>query len=221
MGFKEKLLAVADVAFNNNVDKIKKVSFSKLIDVQFGIYNAGMYKDWLTINLKPTHGILDWVVNFIAFSRNGKHAGYAGEWNKYKSEFLQVILDNARLRYALDKGVIIAGRSKGGGEALIIADDVSDMQGDNILVGAIEPPRVCTGKYRKFIEKKIGADNIIYTIYKNDIVPSLPFWLCYAGKKFQFGKRTLGLSVDDHIKSTTEEKLIYNEISKIGTGTAD
>lgn len=218
MNVNDKLKVIADVAFNNNVRKINKVSYSKTIDVQFGIYNTGEHNGWLTINLKPTHGIIDWIINFIALPRNHIHAGYLNEWEKYKNKFIRHILDDERLIKALQVGVIIAGRSKGGGEALIIADDISDMQGDNILVGAIEPPKVCDERYKEFIERKIGIDNIIYTIYKNDIVPSLPFWFTHAGTGFKFGKRTIPLSSKDHIKFTTDEDLVYKAV---GLGNSD
>ena len=203
-----------DVAFNNNVKKIKKVSFSKTIDVQFGVYTEGGYKEWLTINLKPSHGWLDWIINLFAGRKdtgNGKvHKGYYAELMLLWAKFWSVIINDKDLVNATTNGILVAGRSKGAAEALLIAMQLwQPMYHNRIRVLAIDPPMVCNRQYAEYAESLLGKDNIHWTSYKNDIVTGIPPWFTFAGTKHQIGDRGLGLSFKDHREATTNSEVIY------------
>lgn len=209
---KDSLRILLDVAFNNNVDKIHKESFDKALDVQLGVYTGGDCEGWLTINLKPSHGWLDWIINLHAWKNGlGVHAGYWAEWLRYRDRFL-ALLDEEWARQARWKGCIIAGRSKGAAEAIIIAEEIFPLVRDwtnCLLVGAIEPPRVCDRDFRALLESHVPAENIICTRYHNDIVPGVPPWLILPGSHVQLGRRTHGLSWRDHVTATTDEAVMY------------
>jgi len=206
-----KLIAVVNVAFNKCVRKVLKKSFNKTIDVQFGIYEGEEYKGWLTINLKPSHGWKDWIINLFAlpkkFDDGYVHSGYWKEITHYWDEFYSDILKTTELKLAMNNGIIVAGRSKGGAEALLVAYLLWGINAP-ILVGAIEPPMCVSNKLSKEIEAKLGEDNIRWTCYKNDIVPGLPKWFDFPGIKYQLGDRRLGLSIKDHELATTDYELI-------------
>ena len=112
------------------------------------------------------------------------------------------------LAVAKRKGVLIAGRSKGGAEALLLG---ALLWRPNLplIIGAIEPPMCVDKALAKNLEDKVGKGNIQWTCYKNDIVPGIPPWFTFPGIKHQIGKRGAGISIRDHIKSTTKEELIY------------
>ena len=194
----EQILQTVNVAFNEKVRKVLKKSYNKTIDVQFGVYEDGR----LTINLKPSHGIRDWLINFMAFGK--MHYGYRAEFQKYGGDILSTIYSSKELWEASRKGVIIAGRSKGGAEAIMLGmlmTKYSFHDYKNVIVGAIDPPRA--------FGKKQAIDIPVTTIcYKNDIVPSLPFWYHHAGDFLQLGERTHGLSFKDHKSATTDYELI-------------
>lgn len=198
-----------DVAFNNAVRKVVKKSYDKTIDVQFGIYQEADYAGWLSINLKPSHGWRDWLVNMLALRGcQGCHLGYWKEVVKYYPDILAV-LETPELAVAKRKGVLIAGRSKGGAEALLLG---ALLWRPNLplIIGAIEPPMCVDKALAKNLEDKVGKGNIQWTCYKNDIVPGIPPWFTFPGIKHQIGKRGAGISIRDHIKSTTKEELIYD-----------
>ena len=212
--------ALVDVAFNNNVKKIVKKSFNKTIDVQFGTYTTGEYEGWLTINLKPSHGILDWLINLVGTSyktSHGKvHKGYWLEIEKFWADFKGIITNDKELVAGSCKGILIAGRSKGAAEALLIAIRLwSAMYHNRIIVGCIEPPMVCDKAFAKYAERLLGKENIFWTCYKNDIVPGIPAWFTFPGMKHQIEKRKLGLSIKDHKDSTTREELIYKGLGYV------
>jgi len=204
-----KLLAVVNVAFNKCVRKVLKKSFNKTIDVQFGIYEGEEYKGWLTINLKPSHGWKDWIINLFALpaklTDGSVHGGYWKEIQHYWRDFFDCVINNQELMDARLKGILIAGRSKGGAEALIMAYMI---QNPNTIVGAIEPPMCVSNKLAVKLEQMFGEDNILWTCYKNDIVPGLPKWFDFPGIKYQLGDRRLGLSIKDHELATTDYELI-------------
>lgn len=216
---KEKLLIITDVAFNNSVDKRLKVSYNGTIDVQFGIYlDTNHMTGALTINLKPSKGWKDWAINAGAWAdKDGLHAGYHREWEKYRQEFLDC-LEDEWAQAAMEKGCIISGRSKGAAEAIMIAEDIFGMvpyYKKRLLVGAIEPPHMCDKDWAEMCEIFIPRQNILCTCYHNDIVPDLVPWLTIPGQHIQLGERTHGLSIKDHVKSTTQEELIYEEIEAL------
>ncbi len=226
MNQKDKLLAIVDVAFSNNVDKKTKVSFNRTIDVQFGIYRwcpdlgeeCKALDGYLTISLKPSHGWKDWAINIAAFpDKAGLHMGYHAEWEKYRQEFMDC-LEPDWAQKALKKGCIIAGRSKGGAEAVMIAEDIFGMipnHRERLLVGAIEAPHMCDKDWKEVCEIFIPRQNILVTCYRNDIVPDLVPWLTIPGQRVQLGERKSGLSCKDHRRSTTQEELLYEEIEKL------
>ena len=196
----EQILQTVNVAFNEKVKKVLKKSYNKTIDVQFGIYEDGR----LTINLKPSHGIRDWLINFCAFGK--MHYGYWAEFQKYGGDILSTIYSSKELWEASRKGVIIAGRSKGGAEAIMLGmlmTKYSFHDYKNVIVGAIDPPRAFGKHQAKAIDIPVTT-----ICYKNDIVPSLPFWYKHAGDFLQLGERTHGLSFKDHERATTDYDLI-------------
>lgn len=211
---------LVDIAFNNSIRQIKKVSYHKTIDVVFGVYQGGSYDGWLTINLKPTSSLIDKLINAVAFgTQTGEgrvHAGYYKEIVHYWAEFWGAITNDKDLVAASCKGILIAGRSKGAAEALLIAVRMwSPMYDKKIIVGAIEPPLVCDKEYARFAEQMLGKENIQWTCYKNDIVPGVPPWFTFPGVKHQIGKRGLGLSIKDHRTSTTKEEVIYKGLGYV------
>ena len=202
--------ALIDVAFNNEVKKVSKKSYNKTIDVQFGVYTGPDHTGWLTINLKPSHGIRDWLINLLALKGGeGVHLGYWREVLKYYDDLRAVIEGTPELSEAKRKGILVSGRSKGGAEALLIG---ALLWRPNIplLVGAIEPPNCVDKALARKLEEKLGRENIQSTCYKNDIVPGIPTWFTYPGVRRQIGKRGLGLSLSDHCLSTTMEDVIYD-----------
>ena len=223
---KEKLTAMVDVAFNNNVEKKQKVSFNSTIDVQFGIYRwcpalgEGLKEldGWLTINLKPSKGWRDWLINITSWAdKAGLHKGYHAEWEKYREDFLDC-LDAEWAQEAMEKGCLICGRSKGGAEAVMIAEDIFGMVPNyrhRLLVGAIEAPHMCDSDWKECCEIFIPRQNILVTCYHNDIVPDLVPWLTIPGQRVQLGERRAGLSIKDHERATTQEELLYEEIAKL------
>ena len=194
----EQILQTVNVAFNEKVRKVLKKSYNKTIDVQFGVYEDGR----LSISLKPSKGWRDWLINFMAFGK--MHRGYRAEFEKYGGDILSTIYSSKELWESSRKGVIIAGRSKGGAEAIMLAmlmTKYSFHDFKNVIVGAIDPPRA--------FGKKQAIDIPVTTIcYKNDIVPSLPMWYHHVGDFLQLGERTHGLSFKDHERATTDYDLI-------------
>lgn len=218
---KTRIRAVVDVAFNNNVEKMAELSCSKTIDIQFGIYRAEPFAGWLTVNFKPTNGWRDWLINLLCWSNGGLHHGYSVEWDACRDKVLG-FLDQEWASDAAAKGVIVSGRSKGAAEALISALSFYKLLlfrlGRNhakVVVGAIEAPKVMSADWAEYVEGNIGPDNVFSLTYRNDIVPRFFPWFTEAGIGVQLGSRTHGLSVKDHIRSTTEEELIYQELEAL------
>lgn len=215
---KEKLRIITDVAFGNHIQRVLKASFNRTIDVQFGIYTGELCRGWATISLKPSRGWRDWAINLVSWAdKDGLHKGYHAEWEKYRAEFLDYVGD-LQFQAAMEKGLIIAGRSKGGAEALIIAEDIYGMvpgYRQRMLVGAIEPPHMCARDWAEIYEIFIPRQNTLITCWHDDIVPGLVPWLTIPGQKIQLGERGAGLSIRDHEKATTQEELIYKEIEAL------
>ncbi len=210
MADRQDLLAVADVAFCNNMVQREKRSFNKTIDMVMGVYQReGRYNGWLAISLKPSHGGLDWLINLCFFGK--VHLGYKLEFDKYWSEIFNMVLSRDEIA---KKGIIISGRSKGGAEAIMLGNcfKCSNVEYPNILVGAIEPPRAFGKDAAERIKEMFP---IISTCYKDDIVPALPPWYKTPGKMFQIGRRKTGRSIQDHRDSTEKEELIYKGIDDI------
>ena len=203
-----------DVAFNNCVTKIQKTSYDGAIDVQYGVYQNAPYSGCLTINLKPSKQGIDWWYNFRGLPKStdhGKvHRGYYKEVEKYWTAIKREIIDLvASYNIDLTKGIIIAGRSKGAGEALVLLPHLSEL-GAVLICAAIEPAKICDDRYSEYLDS--FCHNIFTTSYKNDIVTGVPCWFKHTGLHIQNGKRCLGLSIQDHIDATTEEEIWYEYI---------
>lgn len=201
----ETYSALVDVAWNDSIDKLYKLSYNKTIDVQFGIYNKGFHKGWLTVNLKPSHGGIDWKINIQCWSKKtpyGKaHAGYWGELKKYGDNLLQRIGMLYKQYGCL--GILLAGRSKGAAEAELLIPMLPQVP---VYCLAIEPPRCCDDKYKQSIRS--GTAWGLTTCYKNDIVPGIPAWFRHPFEVYQNGERKSGLSIKDH-QTATEEKEVW------------
>ena len=196
----DEILTTVNVAFNEKVRQVLKKSYNRTIDVQFGVYEDGR----LTINLKPSHGWRDWLINFMAWGK--MHYGYWAEFQKYGGDILSTIYSSKELWEASRKGVIIAGRSKGGAEAIMLGmlmTKYSFHDYKNVIVGAIDPPKAFGKHQSKAIDIPVTT-----ICYRNDIVPSLPMWYHHAGDFLQLGERTHGLSFKDHERATTDYDLI-------------
>ena len=196
-----EILNGVNAAFGKKVRKVLKKSYEKTIDVQFGVYEPD---GRLTISLKPSHGIKDWLINLMAWGK--MHYGYRKESEKYGWDILAQVYINRELWDASRKGTIIAGRSKGGAEAIMLAMLISKysfIDFENVMVVAIEPPRA----FGKKAAEKMDSP-CVSICYKNDIVPSLPMWYHHAGEFIQLGERKLGLSIKDHERATTDYDLI-------------
>ena len=206
--FRDKLLAITDVAFSNNMRKLESKSYRKTIDMTVGIYEGNnSYNGWLAISLKPSHGKLDWLINVLCFGRS--HLGYRLEFKAFGNDIYQLIC--ASHFQKAQKGIIIAGRSKGGAEAIMLAMLLRKMF-KNIVVGAVDAPRAFGKKDAK---EAFDTLDITSFCYKNDIVPSLLPWYITPGFHLQLGERTTGRSIKDHELATTKDELIYEEIEKI------
>ena len=214
---KDRFKVGVDVAFNNCITKIQKTSYSGAIDIQYGVYQNAPYAGCLTISLKPSKQGIDWWYNLRGLPKStsdGKvHRGYYKEIEKYWPRIkLEIINLVANYNIDLGKGIIISGRSKGAGEALVVLPHLDEL-GTVLICCAIEPPKVCDDKYSVYLNNI--AQCIITTSYKNDIVTGIPPWFKHTGVFFQNGKRTLGLSVEDHEKATTDERLWYRYIDTL------
>ena len=174
---REDVKTLVDVAFNDNIKKIKKLSYNKTIDVQIGRYLiAGDHYGAITVNFKPTHGWRDWLINILCFGIN-MHFGYKKEIQKYSiylvNEILDVITDD-------DKQIIFTGRSKGAAEALMLSKPIVDIlkkKGiQRMLVGAFAPPKSVSKRLGEKIAESIGIANIYTFIHRSDIVPKIFFW---------------------------------------------
>lgn len=202
----EELLAMADVAFCNQMEHREKRSFKKTIDMVMGVYTRpGRYNGWLAISLKPTSGLKDWLINLLCFGNI--HLGYRLEFEAYFSDIFRMVL--ARPQEA-QKGIIVSGRSKGGAEAIMLATYLF-AAGYKLFAGAVEPPRAFGRKYAEQWERRFP---VVSTCYKNDIVPAWFPWYRTPGKVLQIGKRTNGWSIKDHKDSTEKEELIYEGIDR-------
>lgn len=207
----ETYSALVDVAWNDSINKLYKLSYSRTIDVQFGIYNKGFHKGWLTVNLKPSHGSIDWILNLQGWSKKtpyGKvHAGYWGELKKYGGNLVQRI--DMLYRENRCMGILLTGRSKGAAEAELLIPMLPQVP---IYCLAIEPPRCCDKEYQKSIIS--GTTWGMTTIYKNDVVPGIPVWFIHPFGVYQNGERKLGLSVKDHQTATEEKEVWVGEMKR-------
>lgn len=175
---RDDVRTLVDVAFNDNIKKLKKLSFNKTIDVQIGRYlgTDGNHYGALTVNFKPTHGLRDWIINALCFGFN-MHFGYNKEIQKYSISLVNEILD---VITPDDKEIILTGRSKGAAEALMLSKPILDIvkhKGiQHMIVGAFAPPKSVSKKLGNKISETVGIANIYTFIHRSDIVPKIFFW---------------------------------------------
>lgn len=207
---KEEVNALVDVAFNDNIEKTKKVSYNKTIDVQFGRYKKfGSNLDGcLTINLKASYGWRDWLINFLCFGIK-YHFGYKHEIHKYAAQFTNDLIQ--QMKHDEKSPVIITGRSKGAGEALMICDAIYQVVKvfgvHRVIVGAFAPPKCMSKSVGRDRAESIGMANIYTFIHRSDIVPKVLPWFshvpCYMIKFGEKGERPF----KTHIKVTTDRSV--------------
>lgn len=213
-----KFTDVADVAYNN-IKIIKKLSFDKTLDIKIGINDKG----YLTIDVLPSSSWIDWVINFIFFPKKVRflnnafvHSGYMIEWLFCRKEVYDTINNTKELFNAITKkGLIVSGRSKGAGEAFFIALGLQQaflIPGEKIYIGNFEGPKIGNKAFEEYVYSKIPKDHIYCVIYKNDIVPGIPFFYKRVGTQIQFDKRVLGQSFKDHEKACCDEDMMYGYI---------
>lgn len=206
----EEMEALVDVAFNDNIQKTKKLSFNKTIDVQIGRYmKEGSFKGCLTVNFKATHGLKDWIINALCFGFR-RHAGYAMEIKKYKADLLNEIL--FQVHHPENDIILIAGRSKGAAEALMLCDSIltytENFGISRVAVGAFAPPMCMSKSEGQKKAKRIGMANIYTVIHRADIVPKLFPWFHHVpGYMIEFGEKKRIPSVKVHEKVTTDRSV--------------
>lgn len=212
-----KLCRCYDVAFTNKVQLLVEKSYNEEIDVKFGIYIDGS----LAINLAPSEQKIDWKINFDFLRRKVKpfyakqeskvrvHGGYLKEWYRWRDRFFAVIQTNEVLLKALERGLIISGRSKGGGEASIIAIDiVRNFKCGEVLVGMFEAPLVGNKAFVDSVEKYIPCENMFHIRYGADIVTMIPPTFKNPGKFIWFNKKKF-ISVIDHAVGCFDQEKMY------------
>lgn len=215
---------VYDVAFNNNVEALETISYQETIDVTFGIYN-----EMLAINLAPSRQKVDWKINLQFFSKKVKpyyaksdskvkiHTGYIAEWEKVRDNFFSIINNNEKLTKAISSGLIVVGRSKGGGEASIIALDLVrnfSIPFDKVYVGMLEAPKVGNKAFKESVEKYIQKNHLYWVKYQSDIVPMVVPGLYSPGNLIKFGKSWKPFSVLDHAMGCFAEERLYEYVDK-------
>lgn len=212
-----KLCRCYDVAFNKNTQIITEKSFDEEIDVKFGIYIDGS----LAINLAPSSQKIDWKINFDFLRRKVKpfyakenskvrvHSGYLKEWYRWRDKFFTIIQTNETLLQALERGLIISGRSKGGGEAPIIAIDiVRNFNCGEVIVGMLEAPKVGNQAFVDSVEKYISKENMFHVRYGADIVTMVPPTFKNPGR-FEWFNKKKGISVIDHSIGCFDQEKMY------------
>ena len=211
-----KLCRCYDVAFNNNTQTIIEKSFSEEIDVKFGVYIDGS----LAINLAPSKQKIDWRINFDFLRRKVKpfyakqeskvrvHGGYLKEWYRWRDRFFTIIQTNEVLLQAIERGLIISGRSKGGGEASIIAIDlVRNFNCGEVIVGMLEAPKVGNQAFVDSVEKYILKENMFHVRYGADIVTMIPPTFKKPGKFIWFNKKKFISFLDHAIGCFNQERM--------------
>ena len=205
---------LVDVAFNDNIKKIKKLSFNKTIDVQIGRYLVeGDHYGAITVNFKATHGWRDWLINALCFGIRW-HFGYKHEIQKYSEQLMNEILDVLHPGCG-DKEIILTGRSKGAAEALMLSKSIFDIvkhKGiQRMVVGAFAPPKSMSAKQGNKIAETVGMKNIYTFIHRSDIVPKIFFWFgIVPSYGIVFGKKGEN-PIKTHIKVTTDRS-VYDEL---------
>lgn len=196
---------ILDVAFNDNVTKVVKLSCRKTLDIQFGIYMDGK----LTINFKPTNGWKDWLINLLCWNHKGYHYGYYKEWKRC-SEYVFHILAEDWAMDAAKQGIIISGRSKGAAEAMIASEDILRQLPFTpcVYIGGVGSPKVVTETVMDRF--RFLRHNMLFVCFRNDIVPSFFPWF-KAGPTKVFGERTHGRSIKDHTISTTDRSVFEED----------
>ena len=224
---------VYDVAFDRYVTVIEDHSFDKTIDARFGTY-LGM----LSINLAPSGGLNgpDWPINLDFFQTRAKpsyaklsskvrvHKGYITEWERYRESFFAIIRGNEVLSRALMIGLVVSGRSKGGGEASIIALDLVrnfSIPPKNVFVGMLEAPKVGNEAYKESVEKYIPKNHLYWVRYGSDLVTMVPPLFKSPGDMIQIGKRTKLFSIMDHKRGCYNEAELVAFAEKWDYGRGD
>ena len=219
---------VYDVSFNNNVQILERISYNSTIDVEFGIYNS-----MLSINLAPSRQAIDWKINLNFFQKKVKpsyakltskvkiHSGFISEWELYREEFFSVISNNPKLNTAINNGLVVVGRSKGGAEASIIALDLvrnASIPFDKVYVGMLEAPKVGNKAYKESVEKYIPKNHLYWVRYKSDIVTMIPPFFYSPGSLIKFGKSWKPFSFTDHALGCFAEERLYPFVEKYDKG---
>lgn len=211
LDYKVAYFAGVDVAFNNRITTLMKVSYSRTLDIQYGIYNDGPYKGSLTINCKASYGIKDYIIDALAFPYKTSHGKVHGGFEKEIIHWLPIIMQTLAIfdkqYHWSEHGIILAGRSKGAAEAMLLIEHLAPVAPIHTCF-ACEPPKICDSRYADYLNG--FAVPLFITCYKNDIVPGVPFWFEHPNRVIQVGKRKLGLSIKDHTYSTTHEDIWYN-----------
>lgn len=204
---------LVDVAFNDKVYKLKKLSYNKTIDVQIGRYlgTDGDHYGAITVNFKATYGWRDWLINALCFGIRW-HFGYKKEIQKYSEQLVNEILD---IIGPDDTDIILTGRSKGAAEALMMSKSILDIvrrKGiQHMIVGAFAPPKAMSKKQGDSIALNVGIANIYTFIHRSDIVPKIFFWFHHVpGYRIRFGNKGEN-PIKTHIRVTTDRS-VYDEL---------
>jgi len=135
----------------------------------------------------------------------------------YRKEFFKTIQENQFLREAIKNGMVVVGRSKGGGESSIIALDIVRnfiVPNDKVYVGMLEAPKVGNKEYCKSVEKYIPVEHLYHVRYGADIVTMAPPFFHSPGKLIKFCKTWRPFSILDHAIGCYDEDKLYECVTK-------
>lgn len=215
-----------DIAFNNIASKEHYFS----IRDSFG-FSMFINNNQLCIDIRPTRNEAGWLINFTFLksdvqlfslkkkpiyakksSKDKFHSGYLNEWMKYRQTIIDLIFSSNDYSTAIQNGLYVVGRSKGGGMTTLIALDLVrnfELNKDNVFIAQIEAPKVSNKSFVSSVHKYINKENIFFCVYKKDIVTKLLPYNKYAGNRIQLGKSKLPFSFSHHRIGCHEEEEVY------------
>jgi hypothetical protein len=216
-----------DLAFNN-LSKENVFEIKETLGLTMFIHDSKLH-----INLKPTRNTEGWKINFTflkkemnLFYKNIKpayaktkskdrvHSGYINVWLKFRFTLFEVITVSEEYQKALQNGLFISGRSKGGGLASLIALDLVrnfKVDKNKVFVNQIEAPKIGNKHYNNSVHKYLNKENIFFCVYKRDIVPMALFYNKFAGNKVKLGNKSyLLFSFKDHKTGCFDEEEVYS-----------
>lgn len=216
-----------DIAFNNIASKEHCFSIKDSFGFSMFINNNNQ----LCIDIRPTRNKEGWLINFTFLksevqlfsfkkkpiyakksSKDKFHSGYLNEWTKYRQTLIDLIFSSNEYSTAIQNGLYVVGRSKGGGMTTLIALDLVrnfNLDKNKVFVAQIEAPKVCNKHFVNSVYKYLNKENIFFICYKQDIVPKLLPYNKYSGNKIKLGRSKLPFSFRHHKIGCFDEEEVY------------